>query len=148
MAANALNELDLGVEISRQDLVQLAHVLEGDETYARQLRRVGLEDFTRDELIMARLFSVDAAYVRSVQEAGYCPSLKELVAMKIAGIDGQYIEDMASEGYKALPVTDLVELRKSGVDKEVIHEMEERGIPTPTVEEMVEYGISRGPVPE
>jgi len=148
MAANALNELDLGVEISRQDLVQLAHVLEGEETYARQLRRVGLEDFTQDELIMARLFSVDAAYVRSVQEAGYCPSLKELVTMKIAGIDGQYIEDMASEGYEALPVTDLVELRKSGVDKEVIHEMEERGISTPTVEEMVEYGISRGPVPE
>ena len=147
VVADALNEMDLGVKIGRQDLVKLAHVMEGDATFSRQLRRVGLEDFTRDELIMARLFGVDAEYVLSVQEVGYCPSLKELVAMKIAGVDMQYITEMASEGYEELPVADLVELRKSGVDRGVIHEMEEHGIHTPTVEEMVEYQTSHGPVP-
>jgi len=145
--AQTLNELDLGVEIDRHDFVKMAKVLEGDGTFARQLRRVGLEDFTQSELVIARLFGVDTPYVRSVQKAGYFPPLKELVAMKIAGVDVQYIKEMASEGYEALPVADLVELRKSGVDKEVIHEMEEHGIHTPTVQEMVEYGTSRGPVP-
>ena len=148
VATNALNELDLGVEeIDRQDLVKLAHVIEDDAAYAKQLKQLGLEHFNRDDLILARFFGVDASYVRSVRDVGYCPTLKELIAMKIAGIDMQYIEEMASEGYEELPVADLVELRKSGVDKEVIHEMEERGMHTPTVEEMVEFQTSRGPVP-
>ena len=68
--------------------------------------------------------------------------------MKIAGIDRQYLQDMAAEGYETLPVEDLVELRQSGVDTAVIHEMEEQGMQTPTVEEMVEYKSSRGPMPE
>lgn len=147
VATEALNEMDLGVEFERRDFIEIAKVLEGDDTYVRQLRRVGLEDFTQSELVMAHLFNVDASYVRSVQKAGYCPSLKELIALKIAGVDGQYIKEMVSEGYEALPVGDLVELRKSGVDKKVIHEMEEEGISTPTVEEMVEYRSSRGPAP-
>ena len=107
-----------------------------------------LDEVTREEVLLARLVGVNAGYVRSVRDAGYCPSLTEFVALKIAGIDRQYLQDMASEGYVELPVEALVELRASGVDKEVIHEMEEQGIHTPTVEEMVEFKSEHGPVPK
>ena len=147
-AARAINDLDLGVSFTRRDLVELVEVVDGNAPrYARQLQRLGLDEFTREELLLARLFGVNAGYVWSVRDAGYCPSLKELVAMKIAGVDAQYLKDMASEGYEELPVEDLVELRTSGVDKEVIHEMEEQGIHAPSVEEMVEYQAEHGPMP-
>ena len=147
-AARAINTLDLGVSFTRRDLIELVQVVDGNvPRYARQLQRLGLDEFTREEMLLARLFGVNAGYVWSVRDAGYCPSLKELVAMKIAGVDAQYLREMASEGYEELPVADLVELRTSGVDKEVIHEMEEHGIHEPSVEEMVEYQAEHGPVP-
>ena len=147
-AARAVNNLDLGVSFTRRDLIELVQIVDGNAPrYARQLQRLGLDEFTREEMLLARLFGVNAGYVWSVRDAGYCPSLKELVAMKIAGVDAQYLKEMASEGYEELPVADLVELRTSGVDKEVIHEMEEHGIHEPSVEEMVEYQAEHGPVP-
>ena len=148
-AAQALNRLDLGIPVSTRDLVELVQIVDGQRTrYAQQLNRLGFKEASREDVLLARLVGVNASYVRAVRAAGYCPSLKEFVAMKIAGIDRQYLRDMASEGYEELPVKALVELRESGVDKEVIHEMEEHGIHAPTVEEMVEYQSEHGPVPK
>jgi hypothetical protein len=144
-ALQALSALDFEVDVDAQVLAFLVSALDVDDRYSAQLTDLGLDTLRRGDLVLARLVGVDAAYVQSLQDAGYNPTLNELVQMKLAGVDGLFIEDLASEGYEALSVQALVDLRKSGVDKAVIHEMEGRGLYAPSVEEMVRYRSARGP---
>ncbi|MFQ5569950.1 MAG: M56 family metallopeptidase [Rhodothermales bacterium] len=143
VAAKAINALDLGLEVTDRDLFELAQILGEDDPYARKMAQLGLDDFTREELLLARFFGVDAAYVHAIHEAGYDPTLGELIQLKVAGIGGTYLSELADEGYGELPVDELIALRQLGLDKEIIYELEEQGIYAPTVEEMVEYQSSR-----
>jgi len=83
-ALQALSALDFEVDVDAQVLDVLMAMLDPDDVYAAQMTGLDLGTVSRGDLVLARLVGVDAAYVRSLQAAGYRPTLNELVRYRSA----------------------------------------------------------------
>jgi hypothetical protein len=145
-AKQALSEWHLDLGIDDTDMQALLANLGDQKPFTKQMRRLGFKDASDAELLAARLFGLDETYVSSIRDAGYCPSLKELVQLKFAGIDRAFLKKLEKEGRTELSIGELVALRHGGERATTSRTIEiEASLPPSPRQRIEEYGTSRGP---
>lgn len=126
----------------------LADITDHDQKpFARQMRRLGFKEATDEELLVARIFGLDDTYIESIRDAGYCPSLGELVQLKIAGIDRAFLKKLEKEGRTELSIGELVALRQHASATHTTSRTVEIEASLPPAAPEEGYGLSRGPNP-
>ncbi|HMB89454.1 MAG TPA: M56 family metallopeptidase, partial [Rhodothermales bacterium] len=137
------------LELADTDVqVLLAEVVNYDQRpFAHQMRRLGFKDATDEELLVARIFGLDDTYVESIREAGYCPTLGELVQLKMVGIDRTFLKKLEKEGHTELSIGELVALRQHASAPHTTSRTIEIEASLPPTAPEEEYGLSRGPNP-
>ena len=82
--------------------------------FIEELDRAGYRNLTVDQLVALKIHGIDANYIRGIRAKGYEPNLDQLVAFKIHGITPEYIDQLQSRGWK-LNADQLVAFRIHGV---------------------------------
>jgi hypothetical protein len=72
-----------------------------------------------------------------MRQLGYMLAADELIRARDHGVEPEYIEDMAMEGYKGLPIETLIRLRDHGVTTDWVQQMRKLGYDTASPDEMI-----------
>jgi hypothetical protein len=92
------------------------------------------------QLIEMRIHGVDAAYIKDVRNAGFQPAgAHDLVQMKIHGVSPSFLADLTDAGYD-IPVERVVELRIHGVDSRYLRDIRSYGL-KPEPKDLVQFKI-------
>ena len=102
----------LGLSLDLEAVVQAIESEADVEGLTRDLRRMGFEQVTTEEALLARLIGLDVQYVKEIQHAGLCGSVDEMVRMKVAGINGGFIRSLKAKGHEDLSADDVIALRR------------------------------------
>ena len=106
---------------------------------ARAARETGLNASIRDLLDM-RIHGVNAEFMRETRRAGYrSPVAQDLVQMKIHGVSAEFLRDLKSAGYE-IPTGEVVELRIHGVSSQFLRDLKDFDL-HPSAKDMVQLRI-------
>jgi hypothetical protein len=112
---------------------------------ARVAKDAGLNATTR-QLLDLRVHGVDPDYIRDVQETGYRRlSAQDYVDMKIHGVAPVFLRDLKGAGYD-LSSKQVTELRIHGIDSDYLRELRDYGL-RPEASDLVQLKI-HGVTPE
>lgn len=85
-------------------------------TFAREIRSLGFEDTTLDQLLQMRIQGVTAEYVRALGGLGIAGfSADQLIQLKIQGVSPDWIRGLDTAGYRDLSADQLIQLKIQGV---------------------------------
>ncbi|HSG28444.1 MAG TPA: hypothetical protein VLA34_08180 [Candidatus Krumholzibacterium sp.] len=105
-----------------------------------------------EEMLHLFLADVDREYVEGLQKLGYDPSLNDLVALSIHGVDAEYIKEIKEDlGFRRMSLDDLLAFKIHGISKEYISELKEIGLDDLSEDEVLSmkiHGISADYVKE
>jgi hypothetical protein len=95
--------------------------------FAREIRDSGLRASIRD-LLQLRIHGVDLDYVRETRQAGYQDfSADDYVQLRIHGVDTNFLRDLKAAGYD-LRAGEIAQLRIHGVDSRYIRDLKSYGL--------------------
>jgi len=98
---------------------------------------------TVDDLIALRIAGVNSKYIEEMRSAGLGDlSLDDLAEMRMMGVTPKYIKEMADGGYSHLTARELTELRTMGVVPQFIKSLAEAGYSKLSVKELVRLKTS------
>lgn len=104
------------------DLVVL-HSAGIDAAYVRSLRDAGLGGLTARQLVMLESAGVDAAYVRSMTKAtGRQPGWSQLLRLRASGVDEEAVAELRAKG-EAVTVDRLLRARTPEIDRAELERM-------------------------
>lgn len=127
---------------SRDETFISLAVFDVSTAHVKELRELGYQGLTIDDLIGMRIHGVDGAYIRALQREGYRKIEQDtLVGMRIHGVTPEYIAQLKLLGYASVSTDDLVSTRIHGVTPEFIREMAQLGYRTPSLEDLVAMRI-------
>lgn len=70
-------------------------------------------------------------FARKVKEADIASTTRELMDMKVHGINGEFIDGIRSSGYPGLRARDYIDLRIHGVTPALVRELKNAGYDVP-----------------
>lgn len=135
----------LGYEIPQTKLVSFA-LFDVSRAFVQELRSLGYDDLSLDDLVSFRIHGVDADLIRALNAAGYenVPA-KKLVSLRIHGATPEFARGMAELGYRGVSLDELVGFRIHGVTPEFIREVAatgHQGVPAADLVSMRIHGVS------
>lgn len=111
--------------------------------FAREVKEAGLGASTR-QLVELRIHGVDSNYIREARDAGYKDfTAKDYTEMRIHGVSTAFLKDLKKSGYN-LRASEIAELRIHGVNSEFIAELKNAGydLPARQIAELRIHGVS------
>jgi beta-lactamase regulating signal transducer with metallopeptidase domain len=108
----------------------MIHIDVDDMVYAdRHRRHIGEGGkLSVDDLIALRTAGVDPKYIEEMRGAGLGDlSLDDIVSMRIQGVTPAYIKEMAAAGYPKLTARDLISMRIQGVTPKYVQDLANAG---------------------
>jgi hypothetical protein len=94
-----------------------------------------------EELVKARIFKIDADYVRQVHEMGFASNdFEEMVKFRIFKVTPEFLNSIKAEGLTDLSSEDIVKFRIFKIDPQFVREAR-ASEPNITVEELVQMKI-------
>ncbi|MEM1181585.1 MAG: hypothetical protein AAGM22_24795 [Acidobacteriota bacterium] len=112
-----------------------------DPAYVEALAKRGFSDVGSRKLLELACLDLTLGFIDDLAELGYRESLERLVEMRIHGVDGRYIRELANAGYRELPSKKLVEMRIHGVDGAYVREIGDAGFRDLSAQKLVEMRI-------
>ena len=112
--------------------------------FASDLQRLGYEAPSDQEIFSMLMSDVSIEFARGVKDAGVASTTKQLVDMRIHGVDLDYVRQMRASGYSTLTAPDYVEMRVHGVTPELVTELKRAGydMPAKKIVEMRIHGVT------
>jgi len=112
--------------------------------YAAELQRLGYEAPDEGQSFAMMMSDVSLDFVRGVKNANIPATTKQLLEMRIHGINLEYLQRMQATGYTGLSAKDFVEMKIHGVTPELVTELKKAGydVPAKKVVEMKIHGVS------
>ncbi|HEX9501935.1 MAG TPA: M56 family metallopeptidase [Thermoanaerobaculia bacterium] len=111
----------------------------------RQRRRHRIGEGGRlsvDDLIALRTAGVDPKYIEEMRASGISDlSLDDLVAMRIQGVTPTYIKEMASAGYPKLTAHELISMKIQGVSPKYVADLANAGYKNLAAQDLVSMRI-------
>ena len=116
-------------------------VLTPSETFIEQI-----PDVTAEHLYKIVVYDVSTEFIRDIQAMGYRPHPPpdQLVALRMSGINGEYVGELKRHGYEAVSVKDLIRLRKGGVTAEFLYGLKRKGVGRLSVDELIKRASKAG----
>lgn len=94
-----------------------------------------------DDLIALRTAGVDPKYIEDMRNVFSDLSLDDLVAMRIQGVTPAYIKEMAAAGYPKLTARELISMRIQGVSTKYVADLASAGYKNLSAEDLVSMRI-------
>jgi hypothetical protein len=131
----------LGYPIGEGKLVRFA-LFDVSRAFVRELRSLGYDDLTLDDLFAFRIHGVSPEFIRAMADVGYrdLPA-RQLVSFSIHGVRADLVRALTEAGYENVPAEKLVELRIHGATPEFAREMGELGYSGASLNELVSFRI-------
>ncbi len=108
----------------------------------RQRRKIGEGGkLSVDDLIALRTAGVDPKYIEEMRSVVGDLSLDDLVSMRIQGVTPAYIKEMASAGYPKLTARELISMRIQGVSPKYVADLASAGYKNIAVQDLVAMRI-------
>jgi beta-lactamase regulating signal transducer with metallopeptidase domain len=95
-------------------------------SYIEAMKSAGLGDLSVDELVALKIQGVNPEYVQKMKELGIYPGPAVLIGMKVQGIDTDYVRAMQQEGIRAT-ADELIGMKVQGVTPEYVHGFKDLG---------------------
>lgn len=119
-----------------------AKIFRIDADFMREMAATGFPELDMEDLVKARIFKIDAAYIRDVVSMGFqSKSFEELVKFRIFKITPEYLRDIQAAGFTNVDAEQAVKLRIFKVTPEFIREMQGEGLANLSVEQAVKLRI-------
>jgi hypothetical protein len=99
-------------------------VMDVNREFARDIRDAGLRATTR-ELVQLRIHGIDQNYIRETRHANF--SADDYVQLRIHGVSAEYLKGLKEAGYGNLRVDEINQLRNHGVEPEFPREARRLG---------------------
>ena len=104
-----------------------AYTFAPNSDFVRDLQQMGYSTPDQDQLFSMLLMDVDRRFARDVRDAGLKASTRELVELRIHGIDMDYIGGTRAAGYPDLTAQDYVQLKIHGVGTDFLRDLKDAG---------------------
>jgi beta-lactamase regulating signal transducer with metallopeptidase domain len=101
----------------------------------------GYRDLNVDQLIALKIHGVDGEYIRQIRAAGLRLTVDQLVAFRIHGVTADFIDGLKQVGLRDLKADDLVALRIHGAEPDWIRQIQSLGYPNLSVDNVVALRI-------
>ncbi|MFD2247569.1 M56 family metallopeptidase [Pontibacter ruber] len=131
--------------------------VKGEELLAVAVHGVTLQDFQKymalfkqydnkkpsmEEVVAARIHGIDESYVKEIEAMGYKNlSLEEMMEARIHGVDRSYVESLSKAGFANLPLEKVMEAKIHGVDPATVKEMQALGFGKLSLDKVIELKI-------
>ncbi len=135
-----------GYRLSLEDY-QSMRIFDVTPEYIREMRDLGFEKVSHDELVATKIHGVTPSYIRQMRKSGWDLSLDDYQANKIHGVTPAFAEQMQALGFRDLSHDDLMGFRIHGVTPEFIREMGELGYKDLSADDLLAFRI-HGVTPE
>jgi len=131
-----------GYKVSLEEYLTM-RIFDITPEYIREMRSLGFNSITHDELVSSRIHKVTPQFVRDMRAAGWDLSLDELQSSRIHGATPEFAEEMRKLGYGGLDHDDLVSFRIHRVTAEFIEELRKLGYKNVSADDLVSMRIHR-----
>ena len=161
-----------GYTIDEPRKLMTAGLLDLSIAYIDEIRGMGFNDLTFDNLVAFRALRIDAPYINSMRQhfgdldtntvislralnvtSDYINGMKseglapatahDAIELRALHVDSAYIKEMASVGYDHLSAHDLVQLRALRVDAAFVRSLEAHGFHHLTIEQLIQAKAMR-----
>ena len=132
----------LGVRV--EDKVFELAVFDISRGYVRELRSLGYDDLSLDDLIEFGIFRVTPEFIREMEQIGFkdLPA-KRLVELRIFKVTPEYLRELAAMGFKDASLDRAVSFRIHRVTPELVREMADLGYSDLSADDLVSFRIHR-----
>lgn len=114
-------------------------------SYIDQMKSVGLDNLTADQLIALKVQDVTPEYVRGIQQEGLHPSAEKLIGMRVQGVTPEYVHEWRAAGLN--PDEDqIIALKVQNIDGDYYRGLVDSGI-RPDLEHLIGMKV-QGVTPE
>ncbi|HYI92709.1 MAG TPA: M56 family metallopeptidase [Bryobacteraceae bacterium] len=96
-------------------------------SFIDQIRNAGFRDVTVDQLIAMKIHGVDANYIAEIKSLGWSPNPDQLVAFRIHGVNAETVKELRAMGYPLDP-DQAVAARIHGVTSEFAGSWKQQGL--------------------
>jgi hypothetical protein len=117
----------------------------GSAEFLSLMSRRGYERITVRQHLSMTTFDVTTAFLDRMERRGYDLSISELLSFRIHGIDAEYVDELAAEGFENISTDYLLSLRIHGVSGQYAREMEELGYDDLSLDDLLRgriHGVS------
>ncbi|WP_347156516.1 M56 family metallopeptidase [Pontibacter chitinilyticus] len=95
-----------------------------------------------EDVVAARIHGIDQAYVQELQAMGFKSlSMEKMMEAKIHDIDRSYVEGLRKAGFDNLPIDKIVAAKIHGINPESIKELQGLGFGNLSLDKMMEMRI-------
>ncbi|MBF9255781.1 M56 family metallopeptidase [Pontibacter sp. 172403-2] len=95
-----------------------------------------------EDVVAARIHGIDAAYVQELQGAGFKDlSMQKMMEAKIHGVDAAYIKSMQQAGFGNLSIDKIIQTKIHGVNPATMKEMQALGYGDLSLDKIIELKI-------
>jgi len=107
-----------------------------------EMKATGFPDLKMEDLVKARIFKIDADYVKQVKDMGFAEKadFEGLVKFRIFKITPEFLANLKAEGFSNLSSEEVVKFSIFKIDPEFIRKAKAED-PNVTVEDMVKMKI-------
>ena len=98
-----------------------------DPDFVAELKKLGYEAPTDEQLFSMLLMDVGVEFARSVRDAGLHASTGQLIEMRIHGLTTEYIRETQRAGYRDFGPQDYIEMRIHGVQPPFLRDLKDAG---------------------
>jgi len=114
-------------------------------SYIDEMKSVGLNDLTVDQLVALKVQDVTPEYVRALQQEGLHPDVEKLIGMRVQGVTPEYIHGWRAAGFNP-EENQIIALKVQGVDEAYYRGLVDAGI-RPDIEHLIGLKV-QGVTPE
>jgi beta-lactamase regulating signal transducer with metallopeptidase domain len=111
-------------------------------SFLDDIQSAGYKDLDVDHLVAMKIHGVDGDFIRQMRDAGYQPDADQLVAFKIHGVSGEFVRQMRDAGLH-LTEDQLVALRIHGVTGDYISQLKQAGLQNLNGDELIAMTIHK-----
>ena len=108
--------------------------------FIREMTALGLPDLTADRLIEMHIHGVAPKFVREIREAGFSPSVRELIEMRVHNVSADYYSEMLALELEELTIGKLLHMYMHDVTPEFVREIRETGF-NPSTGQLIDMRV-------
>lgn len=113
-----------------------------DGDFIDEMAAVGYTNLSIKELVSLKVSGVNANYVRSLQALGLGPlTTKDLASMRLHDVTPPFIQSIRNAGFKELTTKELVSFSMHGVTPEFINRLRSAGYGNLSAKQLIDFGI-------
>jgi beta-lactamase regulating signal transducer with metallopeptidase domain len=111
-------------------------------SFLDDIQSAGYKDLDVDHLVAMKMHGVDGDFIRQMRDAGYQPDADQLIAFKIHGVSGEFVQQMRNAGLH-LTEDQLVAFRIHGITADYVNQLKQAGLQNLNGDELIAMTIHK-----